>query len=155
MKHFSLVEFERSATAARKNISNKVTSAKHLAALDALVDAVLDPVREEFGLPVRITSGYRSDALNKAVGGSSTSQHSLGEAADIVIDGVPAGEVCERIVALGLVFDQLIYEWTEDQRGRRTYWTHVSHRVGRNRGQVLTGTRPYGKKTSYQKGIVK
>ena len=82
MKHFTLKELTRSSTAERLGIRNKPAVCE-VAALERLVRYVLDPLRERYGRPVVVTSGYRSPALNRAVGGAATSQHLRGEAADI------------------------------------------------------------------------
>ena len=126
MKHFTIQELTRSATARQLGIDNSppVSAVK---ALHALVDHVLDPLRQAWGGPIRVTSGYRSPELNKAVGGTANSQHQLGEAADITV-GSPARNRCllELIKRLNLPVDQCI-----DEKGCR--WIHVSHRKGRNR----------------------
>lgn len=83
MKHFAWVEFEWSETARKKNIVNKIPNIMVKNNIIALVDRILDPLREFLGFPILITSGYRSPALNRAVGGSKNSQHMSGQAADI------------------------------------------------------------------------
>ena len=82
MKYFTIEELTASATAKRKGISNKPT-ADIVAALERLVENVLDPLREAWGAPIIVTSGYRSPKLNAAVGGARGSQHTYGQAADI------------------------------------------------------------------------
>lgn len=82
MKHFTLSEFTRSTTARQKGIDN-TPSAEIVARLTALVDNTLDPLRKAYGKPIRVNSGYRCPALNKAVGGASNSGHMYGFAADI------------------------------------------------------------------------
>ena len=86
--HFSLNEFTRSQTASRLGIDNTPPD-RVKKNLKLLAEAVLEPVRSHFGKPVRISSGYRSLALNDAVGSKSSSQHTKGEAADFEIPGVP------------------------------------------------------------------
>ena len=108
---------------------------KQIESLRTLATDILQPLRDAVGVPVNVTSAYRSPAVNKAVGGAKTSQHVLGEAADIVVAGMSPREVCETIIALNLPFDQLIQEPS---------WTHVS-RGARNRRQVLTARRVGGK----------
>ena len=105
---------------------------EHLRALDALVLEVLDPLREHVGVPVRVTSGYRSPAHNRAIGGSKTSQHCVGEAADFKVHGYTAEQVAGVIARLGLPVDQCI--WYDPARGGHV---HVSHRPAGNRGQFL------------------
>jgi len=104
--------------------------------LRALVDNVLDPLREAYGKPIRVTSGYRCPRLNRLVGGSPNSQHMCGEAADLVsISPVENKKLGQLIEALGN-FDQLIYEQC-DKNGN-PQWVHVSwKRNGWNRKQVL------------------
>lgn len=135
-KYFTLEEFTFSSTAVRKGINNK-PDLIHLANLQALVTNILDPLREALGKPIRITSGYRSPALNKAIGGSTTSQHSLGMAADIQVPGVSVDDVVKKIIELKLPYDQLIHEFGE--------WTHVSFDPERGRRQELAATRVNGK----------
>jgi len=98
------------------------------ARLIALCAAVLDPLREALGRSVSVNSAYRSAAVNKAIGGSTTSQHMLGEAADIRVDGMTPQQLATFIAAEKLPFDQLIWEPT---------WVHVSYSLTRRRGQTL------------------
>ena len=87
-EHFNLKEFTKSETAIRKRIDN-TPNAAHAQNLKNVCEKILEPVRNHFGKPVRINSGYRGPALNSAVGGSSKSQHCNGEAVDFEIDGLP------------------------------------------------------------------
>lgn len=136
--HFTLDEFTRSATAQRLGIANQPNRAQ-IAAMVALCENVLEPVRSHFGKPVRITSGFRSPALSKAVGSTSKSQHGRGEAADFEIAGVSNYEVA-RWIRDHLTFDQLILE--NYVRGvPNSGWVHVSYRIGRARHSVLTYAR--------------
>ncbi|QQM18193.1 peptidase [Stenotrophomonas phage Salva] len=96
--------------------------------LRQLATHILQPLRDALGKPVIVNSAFRSEAVNKAVGGTKTSQHRLGQAADIRVKGMTPLELCKFIIKLGLPFDQLIEEGT---------WTHVSFGP-RNRRQVLT-----------------
>lgn len=82
MKFFTIAELCRSNTADRLGINNRCRQ-EHVTALTALVDNVLDPLREWYGKPITVNSGYRCPELNVAVKGSKTSQHMKGEAADI------------------------------------------------------------------------
>lgn len=130
MKYFTIHELTRSDTAIAKGISN-VPTEKEKRALEALVENVLDPLREAYGKPIRISSGYRSPALNRAVGGVSNSQHVAGEAADISVASKTENEKLFNLIqSLGIPFDQLI-----DEKGFS--WVHVSYREGRNRKEVL------------------
>ena len=92
-KNFTLAEFTKSQTALRLDLDNN-PSEEHREAAQMLFDYVVQPVREHFG-PTVINSGYRGPELNKAVGGSSKSQHCKGEAVDIEVPGVPNAEVAE------------------------------------------------------------
>ncbi len=126
MKHFTFQEFERSEKAYQLAIDNTMPEAarKNVA---ALVDAVLDPLREAWGGPISVSSGYRCPELNRNIqGASKTSQHMTGEAADISV-GNP---VDNRRLAQKLPFDQLIneHDWA---------WVHVSSRAGNNRHEML------------------
>lgn len=127
MKYFTIAELCKSDTADRKGIDNRCKK-EHV----ALVDNVLDPLREAYGKPITVNSGFRSPALNKAVGGSATSDHMQGRAADIT-GGSPAEnkKLFNLVQSLGLPFDQLIDE-------KNFAWVHVSYRNEKeNRKQVL------------------
>ena len=126
-RHFTLAEMTRSETAEKRNIPN-VPSAKELANLSALVQNVLDPLREAVGKPVKVTSGYRSPAVNKAVGGVATSQHVKGQAADVQVSGISPGKLIELMRKHRIQFDQAIDEYDS--------WLHVSWREN-PRGEAL------------------
>lgn len=126
MKHFTLEELTHSDTAVRLRIDNQAPR-EAAERLVALVENVLDPLREIFGKPITVTSGYRSKELNRRVGGATNSQHILGEAADIVSDD---NRRLFDIIRTRLPFDQLIWE-----KGGR--WIHVSYSKERQRKQVL------------------
>lgn len=131
-KNFRLSEFTRSTTANKYNIDNTPTQ-EHLLSIQALASVVLQKIRDRFG-SVTITSGYRGVLLNSTIGGSSTSQHKYGEAADFVIDGEDLYDVAMWIKD-NLEFDQLILE--VNKKGSR--WVHVSYsRTDSNRKEVLT-----------------
>lgn len=124
--HFTFAEFVFSQTAIRGGISNTpdeqtLQNLRHTAGQMEKVRALIDA-------PIFISSGYRSPALNAAIGGSATSQHMSGEAADFVSPfGTPL-EICRALVGAGIPFDQLIYEGT---------WVHISF-LRQPRGQILT-----------------
>jgi hypothetical protein len=141
--HFLLSEMTVSQTASRLGIRN-VPGPNQIAALTALCLNVLEPVRVHFGRPVIVSSGYRSPAVNRAVGGSSTSQHTRGEASDFTVPGVSNLEVC-RWIAKNTQFDQLIYEFGESG------WVHCSYGP-RHRRQLLSAKRISGK-THYLPGL--
>ena len=119
MKYFSFHEFERSDTAYRHGIDNTLPD-KLKGNVAVLVDKVLDPLREAWGKPIAVTSGYRCAALNKAVGGSATSHHCKGMAADLTTGNrVENRKLFQLIMDLKLPFTQLIDE-------KNFQWVHVS-----------------------------
>lgn len=128
--NFTLKEFVVSETARRRNIDNTPNS-QHIANLKLLCEKVLQPVRDHFGRPMTITSGYRSPALCLAIGSSVNSQHTKGQAADFHVSGVADIDVCKWI-RNNLTFDQLILEFQPNG------WVHVSFSASGNRKQVLT-----------------
>ncbi len=129
MKHFTIEEMTESSTAKAKDIDN-TPSQEILAKLQKLIEAILDPLREWYGKPIRVNSGYRCEALNEAIGGSKTSQHCLGEAADITAGSKEENKKLFEYIKDNLPFDQLINESDFS-------WIHVSYREGRLRKQVL------------------
>lgn len=132
MKYFTIQELTISNTAQRKDIDN-TPDQKAAAALTALVANVLDPLREAWGRPIVVNSGYRCPKLNRAVGGVARSQHIKGEAADIRTLSNRRWEneqLFKFIVQMKLPFDQLI-----DEHGYS--WIHVSYSESKNRRQVL------------------
>jgi hypothetical protein len=145
-KYFTLGELTPSSTAKRLGIKNNPTPA-HLECLKLLATNVLDKVREHFGKPIWISSGYRSKALNDVTPGSSaTSQHCSGEAADLDQDGRGTGITNKMVfdyIKDHLTFDQLIFEYGTDANPD---WVHVSwESTGKQRKQVLRCTRVNGK----------
>ena len=125
--YFTNNELTDSPTAKRLGIKNEPTKEQWIN-LFAIRDNVLNPLREKFGKPIRITSGFRSPELNKAVGGKPTSQHTKGEAVDITaIDKADNKELFELCKTLD--FDQLIDE-------SDLTWIHISYKVP-NRKQIL------------------
>lgn len=133
-KNFTLEEMIASRKAKLYGIKNKPNT-EQVCALCALVHNVLQPLRNYFKKPIKISSGFRNFELNKRVGGVGCSQHLEGEAADIDIEGdMSFGKAIFHYIKGFLEFDQLI--WEHDQSG--VYWVHVSYRAdGRNRKQVL------------------
>lgn len=129
MKYFTIEEMTKSSTATAKGIDN-TPSEEGVLKLQKLIEAVLDPLREWYGKPIRVNSGYRCEALNEAVGGSSTSQHKLYEAADITVGTKKGNKKLFNYIKDNLPFDQLINE-------SNFSWVHVSYREGRLRKQVL------------------
>ena len=135
-KHFTLEEFSFSSTAKSRGINNTVPL-QFIPSLRNLCEKVLEPLRERVKEPVIISSGYRCPALNKAVGGTNTSQHMKGEACDIYMEDKTKLRKWFAILLDG-DFDQLIFE-----RNRRTdrCWIHVSCKqdTSLNRHQVIYG----------------
>lgn len=151
-KHFTLREMTRSQTATRLGIDNMPTD-EHIENLIALCENILEPVREYYNVPVRISSGYRSSELNKAIGGSRKSQHSNGMAADFEVGGHSNYEVALWI-SENCDFDQLILEFYNPEEGPNSGWIHASyHSPEENRHQILTALRVSGK-TVYKPGFV-
>lgn len=148
-ENLTLAEFIKSNTAKRKGIDNSPT-AEHLLAAKELATNIFQPIREHFGKPIFISSGYRSDALNKAIGGSSTSQHSKGEAIDIDQDGhgKPDNRDIFYWIKDNLEFDQLIWEFGDDVKPD---WVHVSFKPnGKQRKEILRAKRNSQGKTYYE-----
>lgn len=148
-KNLSLVEFTRSQTAKRRGIDN-TPDGDHLEAAKLLAENIFQPIREHFKKAIFISSGYRSDALNKAIGGSTTSQHSKGEAIDIDMDGHPGPSNTEvfEYIKDNLPFDQLIWEFGNDEKPD---WVHVSYNAnGNQRGQILKAKRNSARRTYYE-----
>lgn len=142
-EHFTIGEFLRSETAQKLQLPN-VPLKCHITCMQNLCVRSLEPIRQHLGLPLLITSGYRCEALNRAVGGVSTSQHLKGEAADITIPmshrpfGHPTDEQTARLIfsyaQQYAEFDQLILEHSGCK-----WWVHISCRIDtrRNRHQTI------------------
>jgi zinc D-Ala-D-Ala carboxypeptidase len=141
-KHISIKEATRSNTAERLGIDN-FPSSPTLVNMQALAENVFEPLREHFGHPIYITSFYRSPELNKAIGGSSKSQHCKGQAIDIddVIGGSKNADFFNYIKD-NLEFDQLIWEFGNDDSPS---WVHVSYNASNNRGNILKAIKENGK----------
>lgn len=149
--HFTLAELTRSEAAARGGFDN-TPPPEAIEALRALCMNVVEPLRVAVGKPIRVNSAYRGPDANRAVGGSSSSQHCKGEAIDLEIDGFDNKKLAQKIVELKLPFDQLILEFYVPG-DPNSGWVHVSHkRGGPQRGEVLRAVRENGK-TVYKKGL--
>lgn len=145
-KDFSYREFEVSEVADQKHICNVIVSFDVRDSIKALVDEVLQPLRDAWGKPLAVNSGFRCRELNEEVGGVPTSQHRKGEAADICPFGVRNGkgdikvvtELARLAVKLKLPFDQMILYPS---------FVHFSHKLeGEQRGQILYNYRYRGEK---------
>jgi hypothetical protein len=146
-QHLNLSELTRSDSAKRNGIDNNPT-AEHLENFKLLAEKVFEPIRLHFGVPIHISSGYRSEALNKFIKGSSSSQHCKGQAIDIDMDGSSSGVTNADVynfIKDNLNFDQLIWEMGTD---KNPDWVHVSYTKDKNRKQKLKAVRTNGK-TSY------
>ena len=143
-EHLSLAEVTRSDMAKRRGISNMPTP-EHLENFKKLAENIFEPIRKHFGVPIFVSSGYRSKALNTAIGGSLSSQHCLGQALDLDMDGTKNGVTNKMVfeyIKANLNFDQLINEFNYS-------WVHVSYNPkGKQRKQILDAVK-VGGKTSY------
>lgn len=133
MKYFSIKELCSSNTARIRGIKNDPTPEVERN-LTLLVDRILDPLREAWGKPITVTSGYRCPELNKAVGGAATSQHMQGCAADLDV-GTQADnmKLFKLIQEMNLPFDQLLFE--KGNKAIGPDWVHVSY-SSRNRHEI-------------------
>ena len=148
-KNFALSEMVKSATAERLNVDNS-PSTIHLVNLTHLAIHILQPVRDQFGV-ITINSGYRSPALNAKVGGSKTSQHCNGQAADFESFSTPNPDLAKWI-ANNLEFDQLILEFY-DGVNPNSGWVHCSYNLMGNRKKIMTALKTGGK-VVYKNGFV-
>ena len=146
--NLSLAEAIYSATALRKGIANKPT-VTHLINLKEVANNIFQPCRNHFGKPLRVTSGYRSEALNEAIGGSKKSQHSKGEALDMQSTKGYTNKELFTYIKDHLTFDQLIGEFP-DNVGEYA-WVHCSYKKEGNRGEVLIAYKDDNNKTKYAK----
>ena len=146
-RNFTLAELTVSPTAKRLGLSN-VPTQEHIANMKHVCENILEPVRAKFG-PVQINSSYRSPLVNKAVGGSKTSQHSNGEAVDFEVPGV-SNKIVADWVCDNLPFDQVILEFYNAKDGVNSGWVHASiKRNGRNRKQRMIASKSKTGGTTY------
>jgi hypothetical protein len=134
-KHISWNEATRSITALRNGIDN-TPAAWHIENMKRLAENIFEPIREHFGVPIKVESFYRCPKLNKMIGGSPSSQHMKGQAIDIDDDyGKITNADMFYFIKENLDFDQLIWEFGNDQSPD---WVHVSYVTpAKNRNQVL------------------
>lgn len=149
-QHFHLNEFTQSNQASRLGIDNTPPN-DVIDNLIILCELVLEPIRNNFDAPVRISSGYRCPALNAAIGSAPSSQHITGQAADIEITEIDNCHLASWIEKY-IEFDQLILEFHDHAKGPNDGWVHVSFNNKINRRQVLTAKLENGK-TVYYKGL--
>ena len=143
-KNFVLSEITRSNTAKRLGIKNEPTKA-HLENLQRIVTNLLQPLRDHLG-PIRISSGYRSKELNRAIGGSSRSQHCKAEALDLQFwkDGQMCNkEIYDWIIDNAIEFDQMINEFD-------FAWIHISLKKSKNRREILEAYKDNDGDTQYR-----
>ncbi len=139
-KDFTLEEMTKSEAATRHGFKEQFTPNEEIKTnLKLLCENILQPLREKLGVKISVTSGYRSKRTNNAIGGSATSQHLEGKAADIKVAGITTIELCRKIKEFNLPFDQLIEEFGQ--------WVHVSYSE-RNRREILQAIKK-GRATKY------
>jgi len=149
-KNFALSEMVKSATAERLRVDNSPSDI-HLVNLTHLAIRILQPVRDQFGV-ITINSGYRSPALNAKVGGSKTSQHCNGQAADFESFSTPNPDLAKWI-ANNLDFDQLILEFY-DGINPNSGWIHCSYNLMGNRKKIMTALKTKSG-VQYKSGFVR
>jgi zinc D-Ala-D-Ala carboxypeptidase len=155
-KNFTLAELTKSNTATRLGISN-VPDKEGIHKLRLLAAELLQPIRDRLSAPLRITSGYRSESLNKAIGGSNNSQHTKCEAVDLQfvkrgrMDNI---KIFECLINSAIEFDQCILEFggaTADKDSDNPDWIHLSWKIKGNRRQILVAYKDENNRTKYRK----
>ena len=153
-EHFNLEELTYSSTAKQKGLKNEPNESQ-IENLKLLAQYVLEPIREKIGCPLFISSGYRSEKLNALVGGSKTSQHLLGSAADIQIfdKKLTNTDLFNIIVSMvknnEIQVGQVIWEFGETEPN----WIHISLPTSRHRNEVLRASQVYDKHISKFKTV--
>lgn len=141
-EHISLKEATRSNTAKRLGIENMPDS-ETLTTMQITAEHIFEPLRNKFNEPIYISSFYRSPELNKAIGGSTSSQHCKGEAIDIDdVYSKASNADFFNYIKNKLEFDQLIWEFGDDENPA---WVHVSYSLGKNRMRVLKAVKENGR----------
>ena len=141
-ENFTLDELTKSQEALRLNIDN-TPSKEQILNLKILCENILQPVRDFYGMPVSLSSGFRSAILCEVIGSSSKSQHTKGQAADFEVFGVANKELADWITN-NLEYDQCILEfWNENDPN--SGWVHCSYSVNGNRKQYLKAEKVNGK----------
>ena len=141
-KSFTLNELTKSQEATRLGIDN-TPNEEHILNLKLLCENILQPIRDFYGMPVSVSSGYRSAALCEAIGSSSKSQHTKGQAADFEIFGVANKDLADFVVK-NLDYDQCILEfWNENEPN--SGWVHCSFNASGNRKQFLKAEKLNGR----------
>lgn len=148
-EHLNIAEVTRSESAKRLGLSNMPTE-EHLDNLKKLADNIFEPIRNHFRCPILISSGYRSQGLNNAIGGAKGSDHLKGMAIDIDMDNTPNGVTNKMIfdyVKNNLNFRQLIWEFGDSENPD---WVHISYNENDLKNEILIATKHNGK-TNYKK----
>jgi len=141
-KSFTLNELTKSQEATRLGIDN-TPNEEHILNLKLLCENVLQPIRDFYGMPLSVSSGYRSAELCEAIGSSSKSQHTKGQAADFEIFGVANKDLADFVVK-NLDYDQCILEfWNENEPN--SGWVHCSFNASGNRKQFLKAEKLNGR----------
>jgi hypothetical protein len=141
-ENFTLQELIYSDTAVRMGIDNKPND-ETVENLKILCENILEPIRSHFKAPVVVSSGYRSEAVCLAVGSSSKSQHTKGQAVDFEIFGIPNKDVTDWVVQ-NLDYDQCILEFWNDKEPN-SGWVHCSYSKDNNRKQYLNAQKLNGR----------
>ena len=137
-KNFTLNELTKSQEAIRLGIDN-IPNEEHIKNLKILCEKILQPIRDFYGMPVSISSGYRSVALCEAIGSSSKSQHTKGQAADFEVFGITNKQLADFVVQ-NLDYDQCILEfWNPNEPN--SGWVHCSYNSAGNRKQYLRASK--------------
>ena len=153
-KNFTLAELTKSNTATRLGISN-VPDKEGIHKLRLLATELLQPLRNAVG-PLRVTSGYRSESLNAAIGGSNKSQHTKCEAVDLQFvkrGSMDNMRIFNAIINRALEFDQIILEFggaTAEKDSNNPDWIHISWKVTGNRRQILVAYKDENNRTKYR-----
>ena len=150
-QNFNLDELCRSQIAIDCGIDNTPDSDAVVENLKLLCEKVLQPIRDHYGKPVKVSSGYRSEEINTLARGSRVSDHILGFAADIEIPGVPNAELAQWVLD-NLDYTQVILEFYTPGVPD-SGWVHVSYKSDNLKKEALTATKVAGK-TTYTKGLV-
>jgi hypothetical protein len=143
-EHLDLAEVTRSDSAKRKGISNMPTP-EHIENFKKLAENIFEPIRKHFGVPIHISSGYRSKELNALIGGVKTSDHCFGMAIDLDQQGHSSGITNKQVfdfIKSNLKFKQLIWEGGSKQEPD---WVHVSYDEKNLKNEVLLATKVAGK----------
>lgn len=148
-KNLSLAEVVRSETAKRLDIDNSPTK-EHIENLKVIAEKVFQPIRDHFACPIHVSSGYRGEALNRAIRGAKTSLHMTGQALDIDMDFTKvSNKDIFNYIKDNLEFDSLIWEFSNKDGTPK--WVHVSYRDGKNRNQILEAYKePVNNLTKYK-----